>query len=77
MKRNLFPEKGVVEFAPDGIHWQIIKKGSLGNMWDYFNFDVGIRQHIALNPQAKFRLKNPETGNIIGVLPRKKLKKVI
>jgi len=63
--------KGIVEFAPDGEHFQKLKVGLLGKMWDYFNFDPEIRTHLYLNPQARFRLKNKDTGFIIGELPRK------
>jgi len=61
--------KAGVEFAPDGKNFNAIKKGTTGNMWDYFNFNYDIREQIILNPQAKFRLIG-ETGIIIGTLPR-------
>lgn len=60
-----------MEFAPDGVNFFEIKKGSVGRMWDYFNFNKEIREQIFLNPQAKFRLRNKTEGTIIGVLPRK------
>lgn len=66
-------KKGVVMaevlFAPDGKHYQIIKKGKMGNMWNYFNFNIEIRKQISLNPFAKFRLIG-DTEIIIGELPR-------
>ena len=60
-----------VEFAPDGKHWQVIKgaKRTMG-LWDYFNFSLDIRQQLAVNPLAKFRLIG-ESNTIIGTLPRK------
>lgn len=62
-------EMAVVEMAMDGEHWEVIKKGEVGKMWDYFNFDTDIREHLFLNPQAKFRLVS-DSGSVIGVLPR-------
>jgi len=62
--------KAKVEFAPDGIHWQTIKKGKLGKLLDYFNFSPDIQTQLWLNPFAKFRLVGDE--KIIGVLPREK-----
>lgn len=63
-------EKAIVEFAPDGEHYQKLKEGKIGRMWDYFNFNVDIAMQLFLNPQARFRLKNKDTGFIIGELPR-------
>lgn len=57
-----------VEFAPDGVHYQIIKSGSLGKMWDYFTQDVEIRKHLLLNPKARFRLFGEGGERVIGVL---------
>ena len=46
-----------IQFAPDGKRWQTIKKIKLcQNAWDYFRCNVDIRQQIAVNPYAKFRL---------------------
>lgn len=61
-----------VEFAPDGKHFQGVKKGKIDKMWDYFNTDPYIRNQLALNPQAKIRLRNMNTNKIIGILPRKR-----
>lgn len=61
--------KARVEFAPDGKNFNTIKRGTTGNMWNYFNFNPDIREQIILNPQAKFRLIG-ETGITIGTLPR-------
>jgi len=45
------------QFAPDGIHWQTVKKTKkCQKAWDYFRCDVDIRQQIAINPYARFRL---------------------
>lgn len=67
-----------VEFAPDGRNFQTIRKGRIEKLWDFFTTDWDIRGHIALNPYAKFRLKNMRTGKVIGVLPKNdKLTKVI
>lgn len=60
--------KARVEFAPDGEHYHKIKEGTTSNMWDYFNFNPDLREQIALNPQAKFKLIG-ETGITIGILP--------
>ena len=56
-----------IEFAPDGKHWQVIKRGKLKKLWDYFISSPDIRQQIALNPYAKFRLWGEE--KLIGSLP--------
>ena len=58
----------VVEDTPDGIHYQKIKKGLRGKMWDFFNFDRDLRQHLMLCPGAKVRLRNATEDKIIGVL---------
>lgn len=58
-------------FAPDGLHYQIIKKGNISRLWDYFNFDKEIRLQIFLNPQARFKLLG-DKNRIIGELPRTK-----
>lgn len=67
-----------IEFAPDGIHWQVMETGELGKMWDYFTQNPDIREQIALNPFAKFRLIG-ESEKVIGILPREeeKLKEVV
>ncbi len=57
--------KAKVEFAPDGKHFVKIAEGSIGKMWDYFNFNPEILIAIWLNPYAKFRLIG-ETGKVIG-----------
>lgn len=57
-------------FAPDGQHFQVMKKGSIDKLWDYFNFNMDIRQQIALNRFAIFRLIGDQ-GKTIGELPRK------
>jgi len=64
-----------VEFAPDGIHWQVIKSGELGKMWDYFTQNPDIRQQLLLNPQAKFRLWGEHGDKLIGVLAYDQQKK--
>jgi len=62
-----------VEFAPDGVHWQVIKSGEIGEMWDYFTGNPDIRQQLMLNPKAKFRLWGEE--KLIGVLAYDRKKK--
>jgi len=62
-----------VEFAFDGIHYQAVKSGPVGKMWDYFITNPDIRQHLLLNPQAKFRLVGEE--KVIGVLAFDPVKK--
>ncbi len=47
-----------IEFAPDGKHFHVIKKGMLSKLWDYFTYSPDIRQQIHINPNAKFRLVN-------------------
>lgn len=64
-----------VEFAPDGIHYQTIKSGTLGKMWNYFTQDSDIRKHLMLNPKARFRLIGEE--KTIGVLAYDPIKKEI
>jgi len=68
-----------VEFAPDGKHFQTIKRGDVGSVWNYFTSNWDIRGHLVVNPYAKFRMKNEKTGKIIGELPQKngKLSQVI
>ena len=61
--------KARVEFAPDGLHYHQIKQGTSAKMWDYFNSTLEIREQVALNPQARFRLIG-ETGITIGELPQ-------
>lgn len=67
-------EKGIVEFAPDGKTFQKIKEGLLGMMWDYFNFNPDIAEQLSSNPGARFRLRNKDTGVIIGTLPIERIK---
>lgn len=66
----------VVEFAPDGKHWNTVKRGGVDSVWNYMN-SPAVRMQIALNRFAKFRMKNLKTGKIIGTLPIKRLNKVI
>jgi len=63
-------EKGKIIWAVDGEHWQLLKEGDIGKMWDYFNFNRDIRQMLLMNPQAKFRLLE-QNDKLIGELPRK------
>ena len=58
-----------IEWAQDGKTFMPLKKGSIGKLWDYFNFNRDIREQIALNKFAKFRLIG-DTGLLIGELPR-------
>ncbi|MBA7533922.1 hypothetical protein ES705_26168 [subsurface metagenome] len=60
-----------VKFAPDGNRYQTIKKGTMGKIWDYFNFNSDLREMLSLNPQAKFQMINIDTKVVIGTLPRK------
>lgn len=67
-----------VDFAPDGINYHTIKKGNFNKIWDYFVFDNDLRQQIAINPYAKFRLtgvlhllNGDVVETVIGTLPRK------
>lgn len=53
-----------VEFAPDGKHFQIAKKGSIERMMEYFS-STDIIEHKILNRFAKFRLVNKSIGKII------------
>ena len=62
-------ETGKIMFAPDGEHWQLVKKGNLGKLWDYFNFNIEIRKMLMYNQFAKFRLYGV-SGKLIGELPR-------
>ena len=68
------PDKYAVSFAPDGKHFNIIKKGSRQKIWDYFTQDPHIRIQTHLNPKAKFVMYNMNTGEKIGELPRAKKK---
>lgn len=63
-----------VQYSPDGKHWQRMKKGSIGKMWDYFTQDTEIRKHLLFVPSAKFKLIG-DTGKTIGVLAFDKKKK--
>lgn len=62
-------EKGKIMWAVDGEHWELLKEGSIGKLWDYFNFDIEIRKMLMYNPFAKFRLYGA-SGKLIGELPR-------
>lgn len=59
-----------IDFAPDGKTYQQIERGSLDRIWSMFVSSIDIRQQIALNRFAKFRLRNEETDHIIGILPK-------
>jgi hypothetical protein len=61
------PEKYAVLFAPDGQHYQTVKEGSIGNMWDYFNFSPEIQSILMLNQFSKFKLVNMETDKVIAL----------
>jgi len=63
-----------VQYAPDGKHWQKVKKGNIMKMWNFFTQDAEIRKNLILNPFAKFRLIG-DTGKTIGVLAFDKKKK--
>lgn len=58
-----------VDFAPDGKHWQTIKKGKIARMYDYFTHTPDLLIQIHCNPYAKFRLVG-NTGEVIGTLPQ-------
>jgi len=66
--RWFFMDEYVVEYAPDGEHYSVSKKGRVGEMWDYFVADRDIRMALILAPSSKFRLRNMITGETIGVL---------
>jgi len=55
-----------VEFAPDGEHYQELKRGKIDKMWDYFNFDAEITIYRANYKHSKFKLKNLVSGCIVG-----------
>ena len=57
-----------IEYAPDGEHYSVFKKGKVGEMWDYFVMNRDIRETLMLCPQSKFRLRNLDTDRIIGAL---------
>ena len=61
-------EKYAIKFAPDGIHYQTIKQGGLEKIWDYFNFNLDIREMLNLNPMVKFQMINRDTKIVIGTL---------
>jgi len=47
----------VIEFAPDGEHYHATNKiKNCQKAWEKFMGDVEIRQQIAINPYARFRL---------------------
>ena len=58
----------VVENALDGEHYVKVKIGTWDKMWTYFNFNKDVREHLALYPQARIRLRNATENKIIGVL---------
>ena len=57
-------------FALNGLHFQTLKKAPIEKLWDYFNFNKDIKEHLYLNPSAKFRLLG-DNNRIIAELPRK------
>lgn len=57
----------VIEFAPDGKHFQKYKEGNIVKMWNTFIGSPEITEQKIFNPFVKFRLKNKDTGKIIGV----------
>ena len=57
-----------IEYAPDGEHYSVFKKGKVGEMWDYFVMDRDIRESLMFTPQSKFRLRNLSTDETIGAL---------
>lgn len=59
-----------IQFAPDGLNWQKVKTGKINKLWDDFNFNPDYRTQCYLNPSAKFRLINLDTGKIIGEITR-------
>ena len=57
----------VVEFAPDGNNFQVIKTSTkVYKLCDYFTQNTDIIMQKALNPFAKFRLRNKLDNKIIG-----------
>ena len=73
LKGSKSPEYAV-EFAPDGQHFQTLKSGKIDRLYDYFTQDPSIREQMLLNPSAVFRLKNLKTEQVIGTLPRERMK---
>ena len=57
-----------VEYSPNGAHYFALKRGKVGEMWDYFVMDRDIREALMLCPQSKFRLRNLSTNKVIGAL---------
>ncbi|MBN1795150.1 MAG: hypothetical protein JW804_00600 [Sedimentisphaerales bacterium] len=55
-----------IDFAPDGIHYQTVKDGSLEWLWDYFIKNANIREQLIINPFGRFRLVGEH--RMIGVL---------
>lgn len=64
--KSITPDKYAVLFAPDGIHFQKMKSGTVEKMWNYFNFNPDIAMQKSLNPSAKFRLINQTSNKTIG-----------
>lgn len=63
-----------IEFAPDGKHYQIIKRAKdTMKLWNYFHFNKEIRAQLNINIFAKFRLVGA-SGVIVAVLPKPKTK---
>lgn len=57
----------VIEFAPDGKNFQAIKTNTkIEKLYDYFTQNTDIAMQKALNPFAKFRLRNRLDNKIIG-----------
>jgi len=65
-------DKYAVEYAPDGLHFQKTNSGDIKEMWDFFAKNLEIRKQLAINKFAKFRLRNLNSGFVLGVLPRAK-----
>jgi len=58
-----------VQFAPDGEHWQTIKRKKAidaGCLWDDFCFNPDYRILCSLNHSTKFRLINVTDNKVIG-----------
>jgi hypothetical protein len=63
-------DKYTVDFAPDGKNYHTIKTGNISRLWDYFCFSKDIQLQCLLNKQARFRLVNATTKQVIGVYPK-------
>ena len=58
-----------ITWAPDGVHFSVCKKGSIGKLWDFFN-GPEIAEALWLNRRARFILFG-DAGKRVGELPRK------